>query len=628
MRPEPPVSRPRGHPEASRFQTGGRTMKGGRRILKALSLLTVGLSLAWTCAFDDSLREYLSAYFWLPFAKSARDFAREGIRGLTAPYAGMEKARGETPLARLRAAYQRIAFPESPAYDSAKLQQALATARSAPSLTPREREEVELIDAKIDMRAGSRDLTGPWIQARKKLNAFLQKARTPEYLSEARGWLAHIHYLLGEQTAAGKIYLDELNRRDSNLSRETLLTSLKMTYGYDGGPQILDHLEEYFDTPEHAAFAIQLATNPRWPRNEREPTVAAPPYARITSLLEKHRDLLRSERGTGALALLGMRAALRAGDPPAALRLAAQVPPNGALRSDPDFLWMLASAHFLTRNYASAEAPLLRLFRLSRSSDSRKAAAAYALCGVYRKTGNPVEQIRFALWLKAEVHSNDMYLSYPSRIEDLSVYWAVSGWDLALLLEAEAPIEALRAFADQYPGVPEVRLVKYSLAVRLARENRYAEAARIYEAVNAPRRAGRMLQLASLYRDANRADALAEERRKARYRLAEFLSANPERLYFNDALWRGLQRYAFIAANDGRLTRDERRRLMAAERKLKDDQEERWQAYLILREVVREAPTTELGREAALLARQCLRRIGDRFGRESEIRAADIELIR
>jgi hypothetical protein len=50
-----------------------------------------------------------------------------------------------------------------------------------------------------------------------------------------------------------------LGRQDSNLSRDTLLDSLRMTYGYDGGPLLLEELEQYFDTPEHAAFAIQLA---------------------------------------------------------------------------------------------------------------------------------------------------------------------------------------------------------------------------------------------------------------------------------------------------------------------------------------------------------------------------------
>jgi tellurite resistance protein len=540
---------------------------------------------------------------------------------------------GHTGLAQLRAAYHEIAVPDSPRYDPEKLQRAMAAARATPSLTAREREEIELIDAKIDMRAGSRELKEPLYKALKKLNEFPRNARTPEYLSEARGWLARIHHVLGEQTAAGKIYLDELSRSDSNLGTEILINSLRMTYGYDGGPELRTHLEEYFDTPEHAAFAIQLATNPHWGKNnarfgeEPEPFPAVPPpYAQIKTLLEQHGNLLRSENGANTLALLGMRAALSAGDPSGALRIGAKVPAQGATRSQPDFQWMLASAHFLSRHYAAAERPLLRLFRLPGVSDNQKAAAAYGLCGVYEKTGNALEQMRFAVWLHTEFHRRDRYISYPGIIADQSVYWAVSGWDLGLLLDAEAPIEAIRSYLVKYPRVPDVQLVKYSLAVRLARENRYTEAAQLYEAVSASRRAARMRQLARLYEDANRADGPVTELQQAKYKLAQNISANPNKLYFNDKLWSGFQRYALFSEKDGRLTRSERRRLMTVERELKDQQEERWRAYLILREVVRDSGKTNLGRRAAYSAIKCLRRISERFGRERDIREAEVEL--
>jgi hypothetical protein len=99
--------------------------------------------------------------------------------------------------------------------------------------------------------------------AQSKLEMFLQSAATPEFQSEARGWLARIHFLLGDQTAAGKMYLDELNRNGSNLSRNSLLDSLYLTYGHDGGPQLAADIDQYFDTAEHAAFAVQMLTNPR-----------------------------------------------------------------------------------------------------------------------------------------------------------------------------------------------------------------------------------------------------------------------------------------------------------------------------------------------------------------------------
>ncbi|MGD0500676.1 MAG: hypothetical protein ABSC23_19840 [Bryobacteraceae bacterium] len=610
-------------------------MKVSGGAYRFFALLLIGFGLALACAYDSSLREYLDAHFWLPFARRAGSFEKKNVRRMDAPYAGMADAAGNSPLAKLRAAYQEIPIPDfGPVYappDAAKLHGALAAARADQSLTPREREEVDLLDAKIDMRIGEPE-GGPdqlLRGAEKKLQVFLRSARTPEFRSEARGWLAHIYYLLGEQTAAGKIYLDELNRNGSNLSRETLLNSLRMTYGYDGGQELLDHLDEYFDTPEHAAFAIQLTTNPHWYKDgeKRERADEEPEtYARIKALLEKHGNLLNSNTGSHALAMLGMRTALRMGDPPAALEIAAKVPGDAAIRSEPDFEWMLASAHFLSHGFAAAEAPLLELFRSPRASASQKAAAAYGLCGVYWKTGNRVEQIRFALWLHGAWRDNHAPLSYPSDISDQSIYWAESGWDLNLLLDAEAPDDALEAFLRRYPDAPDARLVQYALAVRFARENRYDEAAQIYESIYASQRAPRMRQLAALYREANRTDLTAPQLQEARYKLAEFISANPDRIYFNDRLWSGMQRYALNASSDGRLTREERETLMTDERKLKDDQEERWRAYLILREVVKDPGKTELGRKAAQLAIRCLRGISDRFERQDEIRMADIEL--
>src|SRR5579863_160422 len=171
-------------------------MKIARRFLVTL----IGLALVWACPWDDTLREYLDAHFWLPFAKSARHFEYRNVRRVNEPYAGMQKANDDSPLAKLRAAYQEISDPERRSFDTGPLRQALAAARADPSLSRREREEVDLIDAKIDMRAGQPGDPDSLASARKKLQDFLRSAHTPEFLSEARGWLAHIHYLLGEQT--------------------------------------------------------------------------------------------------------------------------------------------------------------------------------------------------------------------------------------------------------------------------------------------------------------------------------------------------------------------------------------------------------------------------------------------
>ncbi len=600
-----------------------------KRIFRLGGVALAGLGLVWACGFDNTLREYLSARFWLPFAKRSWSFAKPHIRRRSAAYAGMTAAAGDKPLDKLRAAYQQIAQVETEAINEGPLRQALAAAKGNRSLTAREREEVNLIDAKIDMRAGTPDAPERLESAKKKLEAFLRTARTPEFLSEARGWLARVHYLLGDQAAAGKIYLDELNRNGSNLTQESLLNSLQMVYGYDGGPQLLAHLDEYFDTPEHAAFAITLATNPHWYRDAwtpEPPDRAGQAYAGIRGLLEKHAELLQSNTGANALALLTMRTALRMGDLPEARKISETVSADAAVRSEPDFQWMSASGYFLSREYAAAEVPLLALFRSARSSNDQKAAAAYGLCGVYQKTGNVMEQLRFALWLHTAVRKNEMYLNSPGDITDYTVYWNSSGWDLGWLLEAEASLKTLQAFVEQNPGVDDLRVVQYALAVRLTREERYDEAAELYDSIHAIVRGPRTHRLAALYRETKRDDLSDAQRLEARYRMAEFLSANPVRIYFNDNLWHGYQSYAFQGDTDSRLTRAEREAQMQRERKLKDDQEELWRAYLMLRDVTRDAGKTDLGHRAAALAVSCLRQISSRFGREEDIRRGDVEL--
>jgi hypothetical protein len=179
---------------------------------------------------------------------------------------------------------------------------------------------------------------------------------------------------------------------------------------------------------------------------------------------------------------------------------------------------------------------------------------------------------------------------------------------------------------ERNPGVDDLRVVQYALAVRLTREERYDEAAELYDSIHAIVRGPRTRRLAALYRETQRGDLSDAQRLEARYRVAEFLSANPDRIYFNDNLWGGFQSYAFQGSTDSRLTRAERDAQMQRERKLKDDQEELWRAYLMLRGVARDAGKTELGRRAAALGVDCLRRISYRFGREEEIRRGDVEL--
>lgn len=605
--------------------------------LRRFVLLLVILATAGACPWSNELREFLNRHFWLPFARQAAGVERPDVTRADEPFAGMSAARSDRPLDRLRHAYQQMPVWDSwsrhpsPPIDLARLRQALAAARADHSLTSRDQEEVDLVEAKIEMCAGEVDNNALLDEAKKKFEIFLRTARTPELLSEARGWLGHVYYVLGNQTAAGKIYLDELNRPGSNLSRETVLNSLRMTYGYDGGAELLAHLDEYFDTPEHAGFAIQLATNPRITPRSLEgrfehPASTAETYRRIRDLLDSHQQLLRFGTGSNALALLSMRTALRMGDPAGARRIATSIPTNAATRAEPDFLWMSASAPFLTHHFNAAEQPLLALFRARRATPAQRAAAAYGLCVVYWKTRNPAGQLRYALWLHGADPQQE-HLRTPSGLDDLSVYWASSGRDLGLLLESGAPIAVLRTFIAQNPKLPEIWLAQYALAVRLAREEHYRESAQWYTSVQAPVRAQRMLRLAALQEAVDRPGLHVEAKREALYRLAEFLAHNPERLYFNDKLWQRMQTYALHPEEETRATRAERHALTSQARQLKDSQEERWRAYPILKDLAVETGPGDLRRRSARLALQCLRGInGDRFGREAEILTAGTQM--
>ena len=143
---------------------------------------------------------------------------------------------------------------------------------------------------------------------------------------------------------------------------------------------------------------------------------------------------------------------------------------------------------------------------------------------------------------------------------------------MGLVLEGGAPVDALRAFTEQNLGLPDIRLVQYSLAVRLAREERYQESAELYLSIHAYRRAQRMQQLANLSQAVDRPGMSAEQKLEARYAVAAFIASNPNGIYYNDALWRGMQRYALRADADSRLTGAERKELRGSERSLKYSQ--------------------------------------------------------
>ncbi len=124
-----------------------------RRILLSAFLLLIVVVVVESCGYDSSLREYLNRHFWLPFAKRTVPFERNNVRRVSVPYAGMDPINAGGSLGKLRAAYQQISR-EAVRNLIVAARQALEKASADPTLTNAEKDEVALINAKIDMRDG------------------------------------------------------------------------------------------------------------------------------------------------------------------------------------------------------------------------------------------------------------------------------------------------------------------------------------------------------------------------------------------------------------------------------------------------------------------------------------------
>jgi hypothetical protein len=113
-------------------------METPRRLVR-ISFLLPALAFLGACPFDSSLRQYLSAYFWQPFAKREPSFEKPHVHRIYKPFAGMTPVDGHSSLANLRAAYQNV--------QAIDIDKAIADARADRSLSRKDNEEVDLIDA-------------------------------------------------------------------------------------------------------------------------------------------------------------------------------------------------------------------------------------------------------------------------------------------------------------------------------------------------------------------------------------------------------------------------------------------------------------------------------------------------
>jgi len=600
---------------------------------------------AYSCGFEFSFRSYLDKRFWQPFAKYEKSLGRPAqkdnriCKGAIV-FAGTGQG-GSPILQELRKAYLSEDFTGAKAFIKPALEE-------NPSV--KEREEILLVDAKIDMRGGEKSQEA-LRTASDKLISFLNIVRTPALRSEARGWLARVYYLAGNYSSAVKIYLDEFSKEDTIFSRESLITSLRMLFRYNGSSsRLADHLEEYFDTPAHALFAVTIVTNPIY-FDEDERALMAGTAKKALDVLKLRGDLFSSGVESDALALALMRAALYMGDTSAAISYAQRIPAGSETADLPEFNWMVASSHFLQKDYAAAEAPLLRMYRSANADSRDRNAAAQALTGVYQKLGRGVDQLHASIMAERYTGETD------ENEQGVFSYWPADGivFDLSYLLDVQLTDEELREYLSlhQVPENPPVKgdlavkravdKVRYALAVRYARKERYDEAARLYEMVGHRIRTKRMREISELYSKTIDSKLPAQERLKAAYNYGAFLEKHSTQVFFNDTLWEGFQTAGFLGkglndftarhksfppeGDEQGLTGKERAFFLGQERKLKDDQEERWRAYKILVSVAEEAGRSELGRKAIRKALKSLRLINTgRFGREEEIKAADKRL--
>jgi hypothetical protein len=619
-----------------------------RKMLVLLSAVAVCLSsqTGHACGGPMSFRAYLDSPMWQPFVKyenailKSRPQGQEQGAGASrdktfVPLAGFSKEPATDALLRVRRAYA------DKSYEQARRE--LAEAGKA-GLAGKELEELRLIDAKIDMRLADREdsIDDDLLKASLlKFQTFLETSQATSFRSEARGWIAHIHYLLREYPAAVKIYLDELERTGSIFSRESLLDSLHTIFKYNGDETgLTDHLEEYFDAPSHALFVVYIVTNPV-NRPDGEKASIARNGQMVVKALQSHTELFTGADLSNTLALALMRASLYMGDAGAALTYSTKIAPGSKAADSPEYNWVVAVCHYLQKEYSLAEKPLLKVIGSTDATPRETRAAARGLIGVYQKLGRPVDALR-AAFLYESAGSEDSAVPYEINLFASSHDWE---WllDTPYLLDIQLTDEELREYLSRYgkeakqikyPSFQDrnrtaYEAVRYALAVRLARHEKYDESARIYGEILAKPRAARMRTLLGLYEKTTDPSLTGPNRMEARYRYASFLEAHSTQVFFNDMIWYGHQDWTFIG--DGFLSTArglaprEIERFQKLERRVKDEQEERWRAYLILAPIVETGGLKDLRKRAAIKAIRCLDRIAvQRFGRGDEIdRARD-----
>jgi hypothetical protein len=598
-----------------------------RRALRAVGFsvvaLGVAIAAAEACSVDIVFRAYLRQALWKPTWKYVSELAARlpAEKSSYDAYAGMSDERAGRDLEKARSAYRALfADNQSASLDwpdpvIGNLRDLLRTTSAANAA---EAHELALLRCKVELRGWKPGDDAGLGQVRACFEAYVAQPRPSALGSEARGWLARTEFLAGNGASAAAIYMSELSSETSNIRRDRLLESLRMIH-----PRLED-LDDYFDTPAHALFASNQITT-----NHELQALTTP----LVERLERHESLFGRGAQSDALAIALMRAAVQSGAPAATLRYAERIPGNATTRRSAEYNWLVGTARFQEKDYVGAERALRSVLNAGDADPRQKAYAANGLVGVYARLNRPVD----ALWaaFQAESLIETAVPQSAPRSETMPVYsdyyyemsraevFGYLDFDVSYLLDAGLTDSELEQSAKHPLMKPsDVRAIRYAVAVRRARHERFAEAAEIYEDLGAPR-ATLMHEFARVFAQTKATRASRELRLEALYEYARFLSLSENEVFFNDRLWHGFQTSGFYLA--ARFA-DNDARVADVERHLRDEQEEYWRAYVILNKVVNEAGPTPLGKKAAELAITSLRSINSRFGRAEEIRSADLKL--
>jgi hypothetical protein len=652
-------------------------MKKIARGIAGILLLGFGAAaLSYGCGVIISQRAYLNRGFWQPFA----NFMTQAVRHWRSrepdlrPFAGYPGSTDASmPVVKARTDFRLLDRASDALYDSDEalemlpfdtVRRTIERVRRQNGLSSDEKDELELMAAKVDLREGFVGDKERMLSAQSRLRAFLQRATTSPFRSEARGWLACACYHLGQYSEAAKIYLDEFKAPDSNVNSQSLANSLRLVIN-KAKPTLAAHIGEYFDTPEHALFIIQFVSDPMIIQGSDAQLMEQNGNI-ILKEMEKHRQLFAKKEDAEKLALAMMRVSLAMGDMGRLLQYAGEMPGASKTGQSPDYYWLVGCAHFLNHNYAAAEPPLRKMLKAPNASLLRQGKAAMALIGVYERLHRPLDELDVALrWQEIRRHHNQItntiekageknteamheryfpdepFGNYVIEFDPLMPFpYTDLVFDIATLLDSELTVEQLQHYCDAHPDADP--LVPYSLAVRYARQEKYDSAARFYAQAGAKGRHQRMLELQALYAATQPPSRMPEEVQQARLAYARFLSGHSCGVFFNDRLWHWFQTSSFlsdkaITEEDADFSEDlktsglpgpERDRIIRQQRRLQDEQEEYWQAYKIFNGIVKSVGPTSLGRQAAIEAIRCLDRISPRFGREEEIKAETSRLVK